>query len=70
MTYKTVSLSEEAYELLKKEKQEEESFSDTIIRLVNSPNMEKIMSFFGSMEEELADDNINDFIKEAKKAWR
>lgn len=70
MTYKTVSLSQEAYELLKKEKQEEESFSDTIIRLVNSPNMEKIMSFFGSMEEELADDNIKDFIKEAKKAWR
>lgn len=70
MTYKTLSLSQEAYELLKKEKQEEESFSDTIIRLVNGPNMEKIMSFFGSMEEELADDNINDFIKEAKKAWR
>ena len=70
MTYKTLSLSEEAYELLKKEKQEGESFGDTIIRLINSPNMEKIMSFFGSMEEELAGENINEFIREAKKAWR
>ena len=69
MTYKTVSLNIEAYELLKKIKKEEESFSDVIIRLIKQPDIKEILNYFGSMEDDLPDDDIKNFISEAKQAW-
>lgn len=69
MTYKSVSLNIEAYELLKKVKRENESFSDVIIRLIKQPDIKDILNYFGSMEDELTDNSIKDFINEAKEAW-
>lgn len=69
MTYKTVSLNIEAYELLQKIKRENESFSDVIIRLIKQPDIKEILSFFGSLEDDLPNESVKDFIKEAKQAW-
>ena len=70
MTYKSVSLNLKAYELLKGEKKENESFSDVVIRLIKKPNIKEILDYFGSMEDELTNDTIEDFIHEAKQAWK
>ena len=67
--YKSVSLNIEAYELLKKIKKENESFSDVIIRLIKQPDIKEILNYFGSMEDDLPDDTLKEFIKEAKQAW-
>ena len=69
MTYKTVSLNIEAYELLKKVKKENESFSETIIRLIKKPDIKEILDYFGSLEDDLSDESVKDFIHEAKQAW-
>jgi len=69
MTYKTVSLNSKAYNLLKREKRERESFSDTIIRLTTKPNIEKFLQLFGSLEEDIDNQELEEFKKEARKAW-
>ena len=69
MTYKTISLNSRAYELLKKEKREGESYSATIIRLVTQPNMEKFLSLFGVLKDDLSEEELEAFKKEARKAW-
>ena len=69
MTYKTVSLNIEAYELLSKIKKEGESFSDVIIRLIKQPDIKEILNYFGSMEDDLSGESIKDFVNEAKQAW-
>ena len=69
MTYKSVSLNIEAYELLKKVKRENESFSETIIRLIKKPDIKEILHYFGSMEEDLSNESVKEFIHEAKQAW-
>ena len=69
MTYKSVSLNIEAYELLKKVKRENESFSETIIRLIKKPDIKEILDYFGSMEEDLSNESVKEFIHEAKQAW-
>jgi len=67
MTYKTISLNLKAYELLKKEKREGESFSDTIIRLATRPNIQNFLEIFGSLD--IDDEELEEFKKEARKAW-
>jgi len=42
MVRKTVSLSESAYEKLESEKREHESFSDTVIRLTETPEKQPL----------------------------
>ena len=69
MTYKTVSLNSKAYNLLRREKRERESFSDTIIRLATKPNIEKFLQLFGSLEEDIDNQELEEFKKEARKAW-
>ena len=46
MTHKTISLSEKAYNLLKKVKREGESFSKVIERLIEFILIFKIKSYF------------------------
>lgn len=70
MTYKTVSLNEKAYSLLKKAKKENESFSDTVIRILSKPNLSSFLSLAGSLKGEVTDLEIDEFIKEAKSAWK
>jgi predicted CopG family antitoxin len=69
MTYKTISLNEKAYLLLKKAKKEKESYSDTVIRVLSKPDLNKFLSLAGSLKDELDEKEIKDFIKEAKSAW-
>ncbi len=61
MGVKTITITEEAYNLLKSVKRKDESFSDVIKRLVE--NKGKIMDNFGKLEIK------DDVIKEIKKAW-
>lgn len=70
MTYKTVSLNEKAYSLLKKAKKEGESFSDTVIRVLKKPEISEFLSLAGSLKDNVTDLEIDDFIKEAKSAWK
>ncbi|UCG04370.1 MAG: antitoxin VapB family protein [Candidatus Heimdallarchaeota archaeon] len=69
MTYKTISLNSKAYQLLKKEKKDGESFSDTIIRLTTKPNIEKFLEMFGVLKNDLDDQELSEFKKEAHQAW-
>lgn len=48
MGHKTVSLSDEAYEALKKIKREDESFNDLILRLVSEQEQKDILSLAGT----------------------
>lgn len=54
MTTKTITIMEDAYEMLKKAKQAGESFSDTIRRTYNKKN--KMEDFFGAWGEELGNE--------------
>jgi len=51
MTQKTVSLSEEAYEKLRRAKKEGESFSQLILRLIDRRTDLPILEFAGAFEE-------------------
>ncbi|TFG18811.1 MAG: antitoxin [Promethearchaeota archaeon] len=51
MTQKTVSLSEEAYEKLRRVKKEGESFSQVIIRLIKRDENVSVLDFAGSFSE-------------------
>ncbi len=53
MAHVTISLSVEAYELLKRNKKENESFSEEIIRLAPKP---KLRDIFGILTEKEADE--------------
>ena len=69
MGYKTISLSTEAYDLLKRAKRENESFSQVVIRLMNKESLE---SFVGCISKESAKklaDAIDVFREERGKAW-
>ncbi len=48
MGYKTISLSEEAYEVLRKAKRENESFSQVVMRLAN---MRSLNDFVGCIPD-------------------
>ena len=47
MSHKTITLTNEAYERLSRLKNEDESFSQLILRLTESLNKENILSFAG-----------------------
>ena len=51
MTQKTISLSEEAYNKLKKSKKKNESFSKTILRILGKQDNSDIMSLAGAFNE-------------------
>ena len=70
MTYKTVSLNEKAYQLLKRSKKEHESFSDAIIRVMRKPDLSKFLAMAGSLKGEIDQDELDSFIEEAKDAWK
>ena len=68
MGFKTISLSDEAYNALKRKKRKGESFNDTILRMVSEPEQKEILSLAGSWKgskEEV--NNILDIIYENRK---
>lgn len=65
MATKTITIMEDAYELLARNKLEGESFSDTIRRVV-AGNKKGIEAYFGCWSEKYGDDILN-FITERRK---
>ena len=66
MGTKTISILDEAYERLKREKEKEESFSDVILRMTSKK---------GSLRESLgkwkmSDKEVKEFRDELKRAWK
>ncbi len=56
MTQRTISLTEHAYEILKKQKKGKESYSDLIIRLCNVQDQQQeedfLIKYIGAFESE------------------
>ncbi len=69
MTYKTVSLNEKAFALLRNAKKENESYSEVIIRILNKPDLSTFLSLAGSLKNDISNEEMDDFIKEARSAW-
>lgn len=59
MASKTIKITEDVYQLLKKLKKKNESFSDLLRRLANQANGKKLEAFFGAWDiEDKEYDNI------------
>lgn len=63
MGTKTISIKDSVYEVLKRSKKEDESFSDVIERLTKEKNID-FMSFFGGLKDKEVLDSIE---KDSKK---
>lgn len=66
MGTKTISIMDEAYESLKKEKEADESFSDVILRLTKKRG--KIKDCFGKWK--ISDKEVREFTNELKENWK
>lgn len=65
MGTKTISLADDAYERLKAEKREGESFSDVVRRLTNSVTLE---DYYGTLDAETADE-LEAIVSERREDW-
>jgi len=65
MGTKTISLADDAYERLKAEKREGESFSDVVRRLTNSATLEE---YYGVLDPETADE-LETAVRERRETW-
>ena len=66
MGTKTISILDEAYEALVKEKGKDESFSDVILKITSKRG--KISDSFGKWK--MSDKEAKDLDNELKKAWK
>ena len=66
MATKTISILEEAYRALIKEKGKDESFSDVILKLTRRKG--KLKDSFGSWN--MTDKQVRSFRKELQDAWK
>jgi predicted CopG family antitoxin len=66
MGTKTISILDEAYENLKREKEKDESFSDVILRLTNRKG--SIRECLGKWK--MSDEEVKEFRDELKRAWK
>lgn len=69
MGVKNISIKDKVYESLKKEKQDDESFSDVIQKLMNKREV-KLKDFYGSLRDSLVLDEMKERIKESRKEVR
>lgn len=69
MAYKTISLSEEAYEILKNAKKENESFSQVVIRLASRRSLDAFVGCISKESVEKLSDAMETFRKERGKIW-
>lgn len=69
MSYKTISLSEEAYEVLKNAKRGKESFSEVVIRLAKRRSLEDFVGCLPSESVDKLSDALEVFRRERGKTW-
>ena len=69
MGYKTISLSEDAYEILKKAKKESESFSQVVIRLASRRSLDDFVDCISKESISKLSDAIDIFRKERSISW-
>lgn len=65
MVSKTVTISEEAYKSLQKEKLKNESFSDVILRLTR--RFGRVFESFGKWD--MSDEEVKEFTHDLKSLW-
>lgn len=68
MGYKTISLSDEAYEKLASLKRNGESFTDVILRLCSKTPRKTLASFAGSWT--MSDEEEKKIFRETSELWR
>lgn len=69
MGYKTISLSEEAYKILKNAKRDRESFSQVVIRLGKKRSLEDFVGCISSESITKLSDALDVFRRERGTAW-
>ena len=69
MGVKNISIKDRVYELLKRNKHNNESFSDVIEKLLNKREME-LKDFYGSLKDSPVLDEIKVKIEESRKEAR
>jgi predicted CopG family antitoxin len=69
MGYKTISLSEEAYEILKNAKRNRESFSQVVIRLARKSTLEDFVGCISSESIDKLSDALDVFRRERGRRW-
>ncbi|MFH0876382.1 MAG: antitoxin VapB family protein [archaeon] len=67
---KVISLSDDAYDMLKKLKEENESFSDVVRRITNEPAKKKLMSFAGMWKDDKEIKEIFDNIEKNRSKFK
>jgi predicted CopG family antitoxin len=69
MGYKTISLSEEAYEILRNAKRERESFSQVVIRLASKRSLDDFVGCISTESIGKLSDALQVFRREREKTW-
>ena len=69
MSYKTISLSKEAYEILKNAKRDRESFSQVVIRLAKKRTLDDFVGCISSESITKLSDALDVFRRERGTAW-
>jgi predicted CopG family antitoxin len=69
MGYKTISLSEEAYEILRNAKKDRESFSQVVIRLASKRSLEDFIGCISSESISKLSDALDVFRRERGRTW-
>ncbi len=69
MGYKTISLSDEAYEILKKAKRDNESFSQVVIRLVRKRSLDDFIGCISKKSVSKLADALAVFREERSTTW-
>tara|TARA_Y100000310_G_scaffold190615_1_gene190601 strand:+ start:10192 stop:10431 length:240 start_codon:yes stop_codon:yes gene_type:complete len=67
MATKTLTITEESYDMLVARKYENESFSQEIKRILSKKSKKNLMDFFGILSEEEGK-NIENFINKSRKS--
>ena len=60
MATKTLTITEDAYTMLKNKKMKDESFSEEITRLLSNKRKKSLMDFFGILSNEEGEGMLND----------
>lgn len=66
MATKTLTITEDAYNLLKNSKSENESFSEEIVRIMSEKKKRPLTDFFGIISEEMGNSMLKSLEQQRK----